>query len=254
MNERMLNIKKNPSGVQAYLVVGSPEKTRSTAHRMIQQSLCQHDGCKMCLTCMSVEAHEHYNLLWFCPEKNYTRELLEPLFRHIAFARSKDDPFFLVLEAADFLTPAVGNSLLKSLEEPPPGYIFLLLARTKEQVMETIASRCVIYQLEDSAQDSLYGNLIALLRNPQMTKCAEFQKELDALAQHEQAARGVLDELYTQWAHELKEALQENDAIKIQHARRSCSIIQESMKRPPMPGSVKLFFRNLFMQLLNVEK
>ena len=47
-----------------------------------------------------------------------------------------------VLERADTMNDEAANSLLKTLEEPPPYVVLLLLTDRPSQVLPTIASRC----------------------------------------------------------------------------------------------------------------
>ncbi len=48
----------------------------------------------------------------------------------------------IVIDSADDLEPAAANALLKSLEEPPSGTIFLLVSHAPERLLPTIRSRC----------------------------------------------------------------------------------------------------------------
>jgi len=62
--------------------------------------------------------------------------------RTINFAPSFGKRTVYILTRADTLTEAAANSLLKTVEEPPPYVVFLLLAPMPEDVIETIRSRC----------------------------------------------------------------------------------------------------------------
>jgi DNA polymerase-3 subunit delta' len=46
-----------------------------------------------------------------------------------------------ILDEADRLTEAAANALLKVLEEPPPGVVFVLVARSPEALVDTVPSR-----------------------------------------------------------------------------------------------------------------
>ena len=48
----------------------------------------------------------------------------------------------VIIDAADDLEPGGANALLKSLEEPPPGTIFLLVSHAPGRLLPTIRSRC----------------------------------------------------------------------------------------------------------------
>ena len=49
----------------------------------------------------------------------------------------------VVIEAAESMPAEAQNSLLKLLEEPPQGVLFILLAHDSSQILSTISSRCV---------------------------------------------------------------------------------------------------------------
>lgn len=48
----------------------------------------------------------------------------------------------VVIDAVDDLEPGGANALLKSLEEPPPGTVFLLVSHAPGRLLPTIRSRC----------------------------------------------------------------------------------------------------------------
>lgn len=240
------------SKVQTHLIIGSENQTLLYAQKFIQKKLCTSKGCGNCWACQAVIARQHHSLLWIAPEKNYTRDTVESVFHRLSFARNPEQPFFFVLEAVDFFSPAVGNSLLKSLEEPPAGYHFLLLAGSKERVMPTILSRCVVNELEHVAQESEYAHFLQFFLRPDFSTFSRFQKELLEVAKQDRVARKIVDEIFQFWAEEFLQATSEGDQERINRAQKACEIIKKSMERPPMPGSAKLFFRNLYMQLCDI--
>lgn len=60
---------------------------------------------------------------------------------------SGSGPRVVILAAAQNLTTAAANALLKSLEEPWPGNVFVLLAPTREILLPTLVSRCFVLTL-----------------------------------------------------------------------------------------------------------
>lgn len=66
----------------------------------------------------------------------------------------KNKPFsselmIALIEDGDFITESSQNKLLKTLEEPSPGYIIFILVSNPELLTETIRSRCVTMRLQD---------------------------------------------------------------------------------------------------------
>ena len=53
----------------------------------------------------------------------------------------------VIIDGASTMTVDAANALLKTLEEPPPGVLFLLLTDEEESLLSTIRSRCQTLQL-----------------------------------------------------------------------------------------------------------
>ena len=52
-----------------------------------------------------------------------------------------------IIDPADALTPEAADAFLKTLEEPPPGVVFLLLSSREHLLSETVRSRCRFLRL-----------------------------------------------------------------------------------------------------------
>ncbi len=62
----------------------------------------------------------------------------------------------IVIDSADELErPGASNALLKSLEEPPAGTIFLLVSHAPGRLLPTIRSRCRVLRLEPLDDDAM---------------------------------------------------------------------------------------------------
>jgi DNA polymerase-3 subunit delta' len=48
----------------------------------------------------------------------------------------------ILIRPAEAMNPATANALLKSLEEPPPGTVFLLVSSAPDRLLPTVRSRC----------------------------------------------------------------------------------------------------------------
>ncbi len=59
-----------------------------------------------------------------------------------------------IIADADTMTARAQNRLLKTLEEPPGNSILLLLSENKENLLETVRSRCISYRLNGSIEQS----------------------------------------------------------------------------------------------------
>jgi len=66
----------------------------------------------------------------------------------------------LVLDEFHLVTPQVGNKLLKVIEEPPEGTVFLVLADEVTPDLVTIASRCVRVELGPVPNEAVVAALV----------------------------------------------------------------------------------------------
>jgi DNA polymerase-3 subunit delta' len=59
----------------------------------------------------------------------------------------------VLIRPAEAMNPATANALLKSLEEPPPKTVFLLVSSAPERLLPTISSRCQRVNVPPAAPD-----------------------------------------------------------------------------------------------------
>jgi DNA polymerase-3 subunit delta' len=104
-----------------------------------------------------------------------------------------------VIVAADRLNPQSGNAFLKTLEEPPPKSILILLTTQPQRVLETIVSRCL--------RLNFAGETGCLLAQAQMDWLAAFG-ELAAAEQKSLLSRYRLLGALLKKLGELKEAIE----------------------------------------------
>jgi len=103
------------------------------------------------------------------PEKGTARSItigqVRGLGPMLAVKPSMSDRRVIVIDAIDDLERPAANALLKSLEEPPAGTIFLLVSHAPGRLLPTIRSRCRVLRfdtLSDAAmQDALRSALPA---------------------------------------------------------------------------------------------
>ncbi len=235
--------------VPAQLFIGPHNNLVAHTQKYLQQLFCKQDACSTCITCKQITNEQHHAIIWLAPATFYTREQLEPLFKTIRFALNEGQRFFFVIQKADFLTPVCANSLLKSLEEPPPGYHFILLAERLERILPTIRSRCIITTLHGNANAVIYQELFAQLVSPETADPAIFLKALDQSKINERESIELLDALFKYWIDEYKKAVFKSNQPATKKTQDVIKVLQDAIANPPMPGSSKLLWRNLFLQM-----
>src|SRR3546814_7075211 len=61
----------------------------------------------------------------------------------------------IIVDSIDDLARAAANALLKSLEEPPPATIFLLVSHAPGRLLPTIRSRCRMMRFQPLPDDQI---------------------------------------------------------------------------------------------------
>lgn len=231
----------------AHLWIGPSDNGLAKVIGHLQRKFCGNGGCKTCVQCRMVTEQQHPAIMWFYPEKNYTREQFAPLFEQISLQLNEGDQFYFVIEKADFLSPAVANSLLKSLEEPPAGYYFLLIAERSHLIVPTIRSRCIMHRVAGAGSGMSRHPLFDFFTSTTFHDPSIFLKTLDTSGITERESVELLDHLFAFWVQQYRTACnEEKESDSIQYA---LGTLEQAYQRLPMPGSSKLFWKNLYLQM-----
>jgi DNA polymerase-3 subunit delta' len=92
--------------------------------------------------------------------RNISIAQVRKLAEFLAMAPAMSDRRVVVIDSIDDLEAAAANALLKMLEEPPPGTIFLLVSHAPGRLLPTIRSRCRRLDFDllgDDAMTSILG-------------------------------------------------------------------------------------------------
>lgn len=242
------NIPVTQNSVPAQLWVGNHAILVEETTKYLQEIFCVHSACGSCSTCLHISQQQHHAATWLAPEKTYTLELLEPLFATIAYELEKNAQHFFIIQHADYLSTLCANKLLKSIEEPPQGYHFILLTEHKEQVIDTIRSRSIIKEYNSQQGIIAHEELFSYFATIQKQSPIAFTRTLDQSKITEHETINVLDALNTHWTGQYKQNIDADnrDTIGKIHA-----LLITSYNHLPMPGGSKFFWRNLFLKIQN---
>jgi DNA polymerase III subunit delta' len=139
---------------------------RTFALKLAQAMLCQTrpeqtlDPCETCPSCVQVAAatHPDVDLIAKPADKSFIPvELLigdrehrrrEGLCHNIGLKPMQGGRRIAVLDDADYLNAEGANALLKTLEEPPPRSVLILIGTTAAKQLPTIRSRCQLIRFQ----------------------------------------------------------------------------------------------------------
>lgn len=234
----------------AQLWIGSAAQMQQQIIAYVQSQLCTQQGCGTCTTCRHIAQQQQHNVCWVLPEKNqYSKADCEIIAQKSAFMLEPGELFFFILPFAELLTPSSANSLLKLVEEPPQGYHFIFCAERPGMLLPTIISRCVVTTFSTEERTERATTFLQLFKEPHAEKLGAFSKLYETAAVTEQTTSLLLDELLLFWRDACGAG---DDSLQNGRAQSIITHITDAYQRLPMPGSAKLFWRNLFIKMLDL--
>lgn len=105
--------------------------------------------CGACHSCHLFDADTHPDFHWLKPEAPSKRIGVEQIRMGMKYAwetSQLNGPRVMLIQDADKMGEAAANALLKTLEEPPSGCHFILLAESMSTMLPTVISRCNKWQ------------------------------------------------------------------------------------------------------------
>jgi DNA polymerase-3 subunit delta' len=191
---------------------------RAFAEKLAQALLCQAvpaehlAPCGRCTSCLQVTARTHPDLAIiekpadksFIPLAKFVGEdahrMREGLCHDIALKPFMGGRKVAIIDDADYLNEESANCLLKTLEEPPPQSVLILIGTSADKQLPTIRSRCQTVRFRGLSR-ALVAEILQsrglIAEEPQARRLAEFadgslQRALDLADEELWAFRGQL--------------------------------------------------------------
>jgi DNA polymerase-3 subunit delta' len=177
-------VNNQDQGVQhAWLMTGPPGSGRSNmAVAFAAALLCADGGCGTCRSCTLAMSGNHPDIDVLTTEKvGISIEEVRNLVLSAQMGGSMGRYRVMIIEDADRMAERSSNVLLKALEEPPPGTVWILCAPSEADMLPTIRSRVRRITLKTPAIEEVAQLLVerdSIDRALAMTVAAEAQSHI----------------------------------------------------------------------------
>jgi len=155
----------------AYLLVGPPQVGKSTLALQLAQAVnCLEDDrpCGRCQQCQRIKRGLHADVQVIVPARDERTgrlrtevgiDQIRALERAAALEPYEGRCRVFIIDGVERISLEAANALLKTLEEPPPHVLLLLLTAQEDGLLPTIRSRCQRLELRPLPEETLVALL-----------------------------------------------------------------------------------------------
>jgi len=156
----------------AYLFAGARGVGKTTTARLLAKALNCHktekpniNPCKStdpdpCPSCVEISESRSIDVLEFDAASNtQVEKIREIILEGIQIAPARDRFKIFIIDEVHQLSGHSFNALLKTVEEPPPGVVFIMATTELHKVPETITSRCQEFIFRTIPQQKIFERL-----------------------------------------------------------------------------------------------
>jgi len=151
----------------AYLFSGPRGVGKTTTARLLAMAVnCDAEAperpCGACESCLLVQRGDHPDVIELDAASNNSVDDVRDLREKVRLASLRGGRRVWVLDEAHMLSRAAANALLKTLEEPPPGLVFVLATTEPEKLPPTVLSRCQHFRFRRLSVEQIRSKLTRL--------------------------------------------------------------------------------------------
>ena len=136
---------------------------------LLQCEKGEDEPCMECRACKQALGRNNPDIKWVYHEKPNTisvEEAREQLINDIAIKPYSSRYKIYIIDEAEKMSVSAQNAILKTIEEPPAYGIIMILVESKEMMLETIQSRCVLLETRPVLRDEFKTHFQTKLKVP----------------------------------------------------------------------------------------
>ncbi|MBK6849699.1 MAG: DNA polymerase III subunit delta' [Proteobacteria bacterium] len=123
--------------------VGKATTAQALALRLNCERPADLDGCGRCGSCTKIAGGQHPDVVVIAPDGAFIKvEQVRQLQEQLPYAPHEARWRLILVDGAEALHGSAANALLKSVEEPRPRNLFVLVTAAAHRVAPTLLSRC----------------------------------------------------------------------------------------------------------------
>ncbi len=246
-----------------YLFVGKPGVGKRTfAIKLAQALLCERPtgnliACESCPACQQVQSLTHPDLIHiskpadksiipvelFIGDKEHRRQV--GLIHDIGLKPFRGGRKIAIIDDADFLNQEGANSLLKTLEEPPPNSLLILIGTSEQQQLQTILSRSQIVRFSPLSRQQV----LQLLEPSEIETEVPLEQVADAADGSMVWAARLADREMFDFREQLFEQLASGDPGKDEFTKTMTSFVESAGTESPAKRERLVFLADLAVSL-----
>ncbi len=156
----------------AYLLSGPPHVGKMTLAINLAQAVNCLEGpgvpCGSCTQCARIAQGLHADIRTLAPGQGEEGrsaktvigiDAIKEVVLQVSLSPFEGSSSVVILDGAESMSDEAANALLKTLEEPPPQVMFLLLTANEDAVLPTVRSRCQTLAMTPLSKDQMVDRL-----------------------------------------------------------------------------------------------
>ena len=160
----LLNALASDRVAHAYLFCGPMGTGKTSTGRILAKAvncLTHGDGepCNTCAMCRAITEGSALDVIEIDAASNTGVDDIRALREKVNYAPNQARHKVYIIDEVHMLSTSASNALLKTLEEPPPGVIFILATTEAHKVLATILSRCQRFDFRRLGQKDIITKL-----------------------------------------------------------------------------------------------
>src|SRR3990167_8771327 len=154
----------------AYLFVGPRGTGKTSTARILAAAInCEKqkggEPCTVCAHCKAIREGRYLDLIEIdAASQTGVDNVRENIIESARFIPQAGPYKIYILDEAHMLSASAWNALLKTLEEPPPGVIFVFATTESRKIPDTILSRCQQFRFRPVEHEVLKKRLVSLAK------------------------------------------------------------------------------------------